>query len=179
MTSNNGTQDQPDASIVRWEQIDTTLPMTSTNIRLPSEGMSLAGDLEVLSLAEAYTDSKIPKIFVNGVQKLSRRLSWTDSTTVSGGNATFYITSDRTSTGTAMATALDIDTANFRTEDGTGQYAFGTVSSPNVKTLVLAIFKQVFNGITVVGIAVLGSVTNTAAPNGTVVKLTNLDGDAA
>lgn len=122
----------------------------------------------------------LPKVYVNGTLKTNRRLQWADSAVVAGGagNATFYITSDLTSTGTARATAIDLDTVMARTEDNTGQYAFGVVSSPNVKTVIVNVFKQAFTGAVVLGINLLGSVSNAAAANGTVVKMT-LDGDAA
>lgn len=122
----------------------------------------------------------LPKTYVNGTANTNQRLRWIDSTTVTGGagNATFYVTSDRTSTGTARATAIDLDSVSLRTEDATGQYAFGAITSPNVKTLVANITKQAFTGVVVLTLTVLGSVVNNIAPNGTVVKLT-LDGDAA
>lgn len=129
---------------------------------------------------QALIDAKTPKTYVNGNQKTSQRLRWIDSTTVTGGagNATFYVTSDLTSGGTARATAFDLDSISVRTEDSTGQYAFGAITSPNIKTLIVSVFKQAFSGVVVLGISVLGAVANSAAPNGTVVKL-QLDGDAA
>jgi hypothetical protein len=122
----------------------------------------------------------MPKTFINGTQKTNQRLRWADSAVVTGGagNATFYVTSDLTSSGTARATAIDLDTVMVRTEDNTQQYTFGTVTSPNVKTVIVNVFRQVFSGIVVLSLNVLGSVASNAAPNGTVVKMT-LDGDAA
>lgn len=129
---------------------------------------------------QALIDAKVPKTYVNGTQKTNQRLRWIDTTVVAGGggNATFYITSDLTSGGTARATAIDLDSVSVRTEDNTGQYAFGAVTSPNIKTVIVSVFKQAFSGVVVLSLTVLGSVTNNAAPNGTVVKL-QLDGDAA
>lgn len=127
-----------------------------------------------------WITNAIPKTFVNGVQKTTQRLKWIDSVAVGGGSglATFYLTSDRTSTGTARATAIDLDSIMLRTEDGTSQYAFGSITSPNVKTIIATIFKQAFAGAVVLSINLLGSVSNVVAPNGTVVKLV-ADGDAA
>lgn len=167
----------PDTTRVPWTSVVNTYPMVSDQSTIATQALSLAGDTAAVSTAEAYTDSKIPKTYVNGTLKTSQRLRWVDSTTTSGGNATFYITSDRTSSGTARATAIDIDSVVPVTTDGTAQYAFGVATSPTVKSVVIPILKQAFSGISVVGINVLGSVTNSAAPDGTAVKVT-LDGDA-
>lgn len=167
----------PDTTRVPWVSITNTYPMTNDSTTIATQALSLQSDMAAVATAEAYTDSKIPKTYVNGTLKTTQRLRWVDSTTTSGGNATFYITSDKTSSGTARATAIDIDSIVPVTTDGTSQYAFGVVTSPTVKSVVIPILKQAFSGVSVVGINVLGSVTNSAAPDGTAVKVT-LDGDA-
>jgi len=158
--------------------VSDEFPMVSDVSKVPNMRVSHAADLAVYEAATAYVDGKLPKVYVNGTLKTAQRLEWIDSVTTTSGSATFYLTSDRTSTGTARAAAIDLDSVMLRTVDETGQYAFGAVISPNVKTVVAVIFKQVFSGLVLLSTNLLGSVTNSAAPNGTVVKGV-IKGDAA
>lgn len=173
-------QGSNDSQAVQWSQVNQHAPMVDDATTIPSESQAYAADLAVLAAATAYTDSKIPKTYVNGTLKTNRRLRWIDSTVTAGGagNATFYLTSDLTSSGTARATAIDLDSVTPRTEDNASQYAWGAITSPNIKTVIVNVFKQAFAGAVVLGINLLGSVSNAAAPNGVVVKIV-LDGDAA
>ena len=168
-----------DSDRIPVSALSDTVPMANDASKIPTSRAVYAVEAFLNSRLDTML-AQLPKTYVNGVLKTNQRLRWVDSTIVAGGSglATFNITSDRTSTGTAMATSLDLDSVTLRTEDGTGQYALGAVTSPNVKTVVVAIFKQVFGGVVLLSTNLLGSVSNNVAPNGTVVKIT-LDGDAA
>ena len=118
-----------------------------------------------------FVDGRMRKTYVNGNLK-TNVLDWTDSVMTSGGNATFYITNDRTSGGTAMATALYADTIQVNYIDSSGVYSTGTpVVSGDFKTVTIPISKQSFTGLTVLGLNVLGAASQGSIPDGVKVKM--------
>jgi hypothetical protein len=122
--------------------------------------------------AKTYIDSVRRRTYVNG-QLRSQILDWTDSvTTNSSGQAIFYITDTRTAGGNAVASALFADTIQINYVDGSGVYATGTpVISGDLKSVTVPVFKQAFAGVTVVGVNVLGSASQSTAPAGVTVKM--------
>lgn len=126
----------------------------------------------------SYVSGKMRKTYINGTLK-NNLLDWTDSTTTSSGQAIFYITSDRTSSGTAMATNLYADSIQVNYIDNSGVYATGVpVISTDKKSITIPINKQSFTGVTLLSTNILGSVAQIAIPNGVTVKMQVL-GDAA
>lgn len=120
---------------------------------------------------KTYVDGIRRKTYINGSLK-DHILDWTDSVTTSSGQAVFYVTSDRTNSGSAMATDLYPDSIQVNYIDPTGVYATGIpVISSDKKSITIPITKQSFTGVTVLGINVLGSASQAAIPNGVVVKM--------
>jgi len=118
--------------------------------------------------AVRYCDSGV---FKNGSPNTGDIIIFTDSVTTLGGSATFYPTSDRTSTGTALCTYISGDSLQPNYRDSTGVYTPGAVTvAGNLKSISQAFGKQAFAGLVVLGLNVLGSASNPAIPDGVVVK---------
>jgi len=112
--------------------------------------------------------------FKNGTPMTGDIIIFTDSVATSGGSATFYATSNKLSTGTALCSYLSADSIQPNYRDSSGIYLPGavTVSGDN-KSISQAFSKQTFTGITILtNINVLGSTSNTTIPNGVIVKAT-------
>lgn len=93
--------------------------------------------------------------------------NWSGSTT--GGVAIIYLTSNGLSTGTAFYTAIEGILVMFTGNDNNLGKSY-TVSV-DLKTLTITCTQQSFSGITVLSIPVLGSVSISAVPNGTGLKV--------
>lgn len=94
---------------------------------------------------------------------------YSGSAVSTSGQFTFYLTSDGTSTGTAIFTSsVIIGTANLVILDPAGgSYREGSYTlSADKKSLTVAVKKESFAGVTVVGISVLGSNSWSALPAG-------------
>jgi hypothetical protein len=109
----------------------------------------------------------------NGTPKTGDTIEWIDSVTVSGGNAVFYLTSDHTSTGTAICSAIFPVGVDVHTVDSSASFARGVATvAGNLKSVTVPVNKQILTGVVVLSINVLGSVAYSATPNGTVVNAT-------
>lgn len=100
----------------------------------------------------------------------------TTSTTVSGGNAVFYLTDDGTASGKAVFSEVFLSSMHVSVPDSTALFQPGAGTlSPDKKTLTVPINKFAVNttGAVVLSINVLTSanISLTAAPNGTVANL--------
>lgn len=113
------------------------------------------------------TDSEPFYDYVNGIKKVSTK-EFIATGTVSGGNVIFDITSG----GNAVFTEIFEDSIRLEFIDSTRVHSHGEpVISGDKKQITMPITRQSFSGVTVLSVTVLGSVTMSAAPNGTVVKL--------
>ena len=110
--------------------------------------------------------------FKNGLPMTGDLIIFTDSVTTSGGKATFYATSNKLSTGTALCSYVSGDSFQPNYRDSTGIYLPGAVVvSGDNKSIAQSFSKQTFTGITILtNINVLGSTSNTAIPDGVIVK---------
>lgn len=106
-----------------------------------------------------------------GTPQTGDTIIWHDTATTSSGSVVFYVTSDRTSTGTAICSSLRNGTVDAAIIDSTGATARGDSVITSNKTITVPITKQSFAGVTLLGINVLGSSTMPAAPNGVTVRL--------
>lgn len=115
----------------------------------------------------------------NTITKQILAKEYCGSVTVSGGTATYYLTTDGTSTGTALfSNNVFKSTANFWVDDANNSFVYGgyTVSNSN-RTLVVSISRLSASSSNAL-INLLGAVTSfltgivfTGAANGTVVHL--------
>lgn len=94
------------------------------------------------------------------------------SATSTSGVFTFNLTDDDTSTGTALYGEVYQESLSWFINDATNQYSLGGYTlSANKKVLSISVNRLTFTGVTVLGISVLGSNSNTAVPNGTVMGI--------
>lgn len=109
----------------------------------------------------------------NGTAQTGDIIEWIDSVTTTSGNAVFYVTSDHTGTGTALCSTIFQSGADATTVDPTASYPRGVATiSGDFKSVTIPFNKQVFSGIVLLSTNILGSVTFSATPNGTVVNAT-------
>ena len=163
-----------DATKIDVAAMSTAIPMLNDNTKIPTSGAVFAVDTALdnkinTKTAVRYCDSGV---FKNGTPNTGDIIIFTDSVTTSGGSATFYPTSDRTSSGTALCSYISGDSFQPNYRDSTGIYLPGTVTvASDLKSISQTFAKQTFTGITILtSINVLGSTTNTVIPNGVVVK---------
>lgn len=111
-------------------------------------------------------------LFKNGTPVTGDILIMTDSVTTTSGNAVFNLTNDHTSTGTALCSSFITNGIVGNFVDSTGVYSQGLPSvAGNLKTVTIATTKQTQSGVVVLTVTVVGTLTQPAAPNGTVVRL--------
>ncbi len=85
--------------------------------------------------------------------------------TISGGTAVIYLTDNGLVGGNALFSSVDYVHLDFISNDP--NFGKSYTLSGDLKTLTVTAVKQVFSGVTVLGINVLGAVTVSAAVNGT------------
>lgn len=135
---------------------------------------ALGSDTTVLAVANSKTAVRFwdNGTFQNGSPNTGDIIVFTDSTTVvSGGNGIFYLTSDHTSSGSALCSSIVLNSVRGGTVDATGNYNSGQPSVTSNKTVTIPYTKQSANGITLLSTTVLGSITFPAAPNATVITV--------
>lgn len=125
-------------------------------------------------------NGKVPNsrtITINGVtQDLSANRTWTvggaadyyNSATTTSGTATFYLTDNKLSTGTALYSQINY--VNPLVNNVNGNYTFGWTVSPDLKTLTVQSRVATNTAvIALIGISVLGSTVQ--VPNGTTIQV--------
>lgn len=109
---------------------------------------------------------------VVGVPTTGDVLIFTDAMTTSGGNVVFPMTTNHTTTGTAWASTILSNSIQLGFVDTANLYAVGTPTiSSDKKTITVAVTKQSQTGATVLGIGVITTLAQAAAPDGVTVKL--------
>lgn len=122
----------------------------------------------VMTLSAANTAiASLPITYAGGVQKLNVK-QLTANGTITSGTLVVYMTDDGTITGNALF-PNEILYTSIVTTDPSNVFGLGYVISNSNKTLTITANKQTFSGVTVVGVSVLGSVSLSAAPNGTAI----------
>lgn len=125
-----------------------------------------------------FSDLAVRRTYVNGVAqngtpKTGDIIEWIDTTTISSGSATFYLTLDHTSTGTALCSSIFSGGVRADAIDSTATYPKGAVTvATNLKSVSIPFTKLTTNGIVVAGITVIGSISYATAPNGVTVSAT-------
>ena len=135
---------------------------------------ALTADLAVLAVANSKTAVRFwdGGTFLNGTPNTGDIIIFTDTTTTTSGDATFYLTSNHLSTGTALASSILSNSVNGTFIDSTANYNKGTTTiAGNLKSVTVQTTKTTNTGIIVLSLNVIGSVTYPASPNGTVVNL--------
>lgn len=113
-------------------------------------------------------NSFIPRFFRRGIRKTNVN-TFADETTTTSGVATFYLTDDRTATGTPLFTEQPMCTFYF--DDPTADIGVSASLSADFITLTVTMKKQNLNIVTVLGINVVGSITMVNVANGTVINV--------
>jgi len=164
------------SNALTFDMVTNSMPMTNNPNQIPSEAQVYLGDQAVLAVANSKTAIRYCDngVFKNGTPNTGDIIIFTDSVTTLGGSATFYPTSNRLSTGTALCSYLSADSIQPNYRDSSGIYLPGAVTiGAGTKSISQAFAKQTFTGITILtNINVLGSTTNTTIPDGVTVKAT-------
>lgn len=137
-----------------------TLTLSSGNsVTLPTYNQTLSVSGNSISISNGNTIT-IP----------SSSSTYTNSGTVAGGagNVVFYLTNDKTSTGTALYSSMP--TVIPIVNDASTNYTYGWTLSPDFKTLTVNVKTSSALNIAALGITVLGVPANVA--NGTAVRVT-------
>lgn len=109
----------------------------------------------------------IPKSY-NGTTQRTNPVEFTYTATITSGAGVIYLTSDGTSTGTALF--INIDYIKAEVSDSTSNYNYAYALTNSNKTLTITASRSTPTGvIALLGISVLGSPT--AAPNGTSISV--------
>lgn len=146
-----------------------------------TESVAYQGDLNAYNLAmtNINTSKTANRTYINGVAQNGTALTgdlveWIVTLTTASGVVTDYVTTEgatRTSGGTSLCSSIFPDSIQTNFIDSTGVYAQGSPTVTSNKTISIPFTKQAFNGVTVVGINVLGSAAMGTIPNGVTVKL--------
>lgn len=169
--------------------MDNTFPMVDSTTKIATVHSSVSGDAAALALAKTYADTgdatnltAINKktavrfwdagTFQNGAAATGDIIVMTDTTTIaSGGNAVFNLTGDHTSSGTALCSSILANSCVANFVDSTGVFSQGAPTvAGNLKTVTIAATKQTQSGVVLLSTTIVGSVTQPAAANGTIVR---------
>jgi hypothetical protein len=121
--------------------------------------------------------ASLPRYYKSGTRK-NNVWMYDTSATVSSGTATFWLTTNGTSTGTAVLTNIYTESANFTVFDGSNLYNYSNFTiAADKKSLTVTVNKQAFTSSSGL-INLLGGVLNfltgvvfNSAANGTVIYL--------
>lgn len=145
-----------------------------------SRFMSMSSATTTINNMTNDINGKVPNsrtITINGVtQDLSANRTWTvggiadyyNTATTTSGTATFYLTDNKLSTGTALYSQINY--VNPLVNNVNGNYTFGWTVSPDLKTLTVQSRVATNTAvIALIGISVLGSTVQ--VPNGTTIQV--------
>lgn len=154
--------------------IDNSFPMGTSTSTVVSSYAAQAADTAILAIANSKTAVRFwdSGTFLNGTPHTGDLIVFTDVLTVlGGGNAVFYLTSDHTSSGTALCSSIVLNSVRGGWVDSAGNYNPGQPSVASAKAITVPGTKQASTGATVLGVGVLTTITYPAQPNGTTVTL--------
>lgn len=166
-------QDTPQA-FIPTSAMSNSYPMVDDANKIVTEHVALTADQAVLDVANSKTAVRFwdAGSFKNGPPNMGDMIIFTDNVSVaSGGNGVFYLTSDHTSSGSALCSSIILNSVRGGTVDSQGNYNSGQPSIASNKTITIPYTKQSANGITLLSTTVLGSITFPATPNATVITL--------
>lgn len=126
---------------------------------------SITNEIQTLSIS----GSNLSLSSGGGTVSLPIPVDYTNTVSVAGGagNAIFYLTSDKTSTGTALYT--NVNYVNPIVNDSTVNYTYGWSYNAGTKALTVNVKQAVGINVALVGLTLLGIPSN--APNGTSVQI--------
>lgn len=155
---------------------DNSVPMADNITTVPTSHATRAVDNSILAIANSKTANRtyVNGVAQNGTAQTGDLVEWIVTLATTSGTVTDYVTTEgatRTSGGTALCSSIFPDSVQTNFIDSTGVYAQGNPTVTSNKTVSIPFTKQSFNGVTVVGINVLGSAAMAAIPNGVTVKL--------
>lgn len=169
MSDNFNIQDTP-----VFTAVSNDAPMVDDSTKVLTAHSGYQGDVAVKAIADSKTAVRFwdSGTFQNGSPHTGDMIIFTDNVTVaSAGNGVFYLTSDHTSSGTALCSSIILNSVRGGTVDGQGNYNPGQPTVASNKTITIPYTKQSANGITLLSTTVLGSITFPATPNATVITL--------
>lgn len=149
-----------------------TVPMIDNSNMVVTAHAAYTADTAILAVANSKTAIRVWESgsFQNGNPVTGDIIQFTDSTTTSGGSATFYPTNDHTSTGTALCSYLSVLSFQPNYRDGNNVYSPGAVTvAGNKKSIGQAFTKLAFSGVTILGINALGTQAPVTIPDGVTV----------
>lgn len=154
--------------------LSDSVPMPDNSNMGVTAHAALMVDSQLLTAINAKTAVRFwdGGTFANGTANTGDIIIMTDTMTISSsGNAVFNLTNDHTSTGTALCSSIFANSCVANFVDNTGVFSQGTPTiAGNLKTVTINTTKQTSTGVVVLSLTVLGSVQQSAAPNGTVVR---------
>jgi hypothetical protein len=156
--------------------ISDTVPMPDDSSKVVTAHAAVTVDNTILAVANSKTANRtyINGVSQNGTAQTGDIIEWIVTLSTTSGTVTDYVTTEgatRTSGGTALCSTIYPDSIQTNFIDSSGVYAQGSPTVTSNKTISIPFTKQAFNGVTVVGINVLGSAAMGAIPNGVTVKL--------
>lgn len=132
---------------------------------LTSSVSSNTSSISSLSSSIATLNTKLAtSTYYNDIATSSKTLMYNGTT--SGGTVTFYLTTDGTSSGTALCPG-SIGQVNVVANDPSNNFGLGWTLTNSNKTMTVTANVRSFTTTTVAGVSVLGSSSLSAAPNGT------------
>lgn len=155
--------------------LSNTTPMVDDSTIGVTSHAALTVDNAVLAVANSKTAVRFwdAGSFKNGSPNTGDMIIFTDNTTVAGGagNATFYLTSDHTSSGSALCSTILQNSVRGGWIDPTANYNPGVATITGNKTIAINGSKQGNSGATILGIGVLTTITYPNQPDATVMTL--------
>lgn len=149
-------------------------PMTDDTTKVVTSHAALTADLAVLAIANSKTAVRYYDggIAMNGTANTGDVVIWIDGAVTSSGSVIFYLTSDHTSTGTAICSSISGNSVDASATDSTGTFSRGASTvAGNLKSVTVPLTKLTTTGLTLLGQTVLGSIQTTTVPDGVTVKI--------
>lgn len=165
----------PTSPFIPTANMSNVNPMLDDNSKVVTSHAALTSDNAVLAVANSKTAVRFwdSGTFYNGTPNTGDMIIFTDNTTVSGGagNATFYLTSDHTSAGSALCNTILQNSVRGGWIDPTANYNPGIATITGNKTIAINGSKQGNSGATILGIGVLTTITYPNQPDATVMTM--------
>lgn len=154
---------------------DNSVPMADNPSTVPTSHAAQTADSTILAVANSKTAVRFwdAGAFKNGAPNTGDMIIFTDNTTVAGGagNATFYITSDHTSSGSALCSTIIQNSVRGGWIDPSANYNPGATTITGNKTIAVNGSKQGNSGVTLLGVGVLTAITYPNQPDGVVMTV--------
>lgn len=164
----------PTMPYIPTSNLTNTVPMVDDSSKVVTAHAAYTVDTSILAVANSKTAVRYYDngVAMNGSANTGDVVIWIDSATTSSGSVTFYLTSDHTSGGTAICSSISGNSVDASATDSTGAFSRGIATvAGNLKSVTVPLTKLTATGLTLLATTVLGSIQNTAVPDGVVVKI--------